>query len=195
MDHFGDPGFRYHALLAQLLGILALRLSNADFLPFDFASYGAHIRDYLTALDRNIDLSLLELAPLNGAIDEFEHSGRRLNESVQTAVVSERLDPLIADQINRGMMSVERNWLNPGGIPGRPWYKHLLYACRQTYAHLELPGLTEAVESGDFPAAQRQAGLLEVALRTNAELVNQLNQQLACAGGLTGRGASLCTAP
>ena len=34
MEHFGgDPGFRYHTLMAQLLGIVALRLSNAEFLP------------------------------------------------------------------------------------------------------------------------------------------------------------------
>ena len=44
------------------------------------------------------------------------------------------------------MMQVERNWLNPDGIPGRPWFKHMLYGARFTYAHLELPGLTEAVE-------------------------------------------------
>ena len=79
------------------------------------------------------------------------------------------VDPLIADQINRGMMAVERNWLIPGGIPGRPWYKHALYACRQTYAHLELPGLTEAAEIGDTPVAQQQATILVDALRTNTD--------------------------
>ncbi len=194
MEHFGDPGFRYHTLMAQLLGVVALRLSNADYLPYDFAGYGAHIRDYLTTLGRKSDLSKLELGSLNGAIDEFERSGSRLDVSVQTALVSGLLDPLSADQINRGMMSVERNWLIPGGIPGRPWYKHALYACRQTYAHLELPGLTEAVESGDWPLAQRQASILEAALRTNTELVNQLNRGLACTGNLVRQGESLCAA-
>ena len=113
---------------------------------------------------------------------------------MQTARESGTLDSLLADQINRGMMSIERNWLAPGGIPGRPWYKHLLYACRQTYAHLELPGLTEAAEGGDMPLAQQQAAILGAALRTNTELVNQLNRELACAGGLTSRGVPLCPA-
>ena len=194
MDHFGDPGFRYHAVMAQLLGILALRLSNADLLPYDFGSYGAHIREYLNTLAKKSDLSKLDLESLHEAIDEFERGGKILNESVQTALESGTLDSLLADQINRGMMSIERNWLAPGGIPGRPWYKHLLYACRQTYAHLELPGLTEAAESGDMPLAQQQAALLGAALRTNTELVNQLNRELACAGGLTRRGVPLCPA-
>ena len=194
MEHFGDPGFRYHTLMAQLLGVVALRLSNADFLPYDFASYGAHIRDYLAALGRKGDLGKLELDSLSGAIDEFERSGKRLDESLQTALASGTLEPLFADQINRGMMTIERNWLIPGGIPGRPWYKHALYACRQTYAHLELPGLTEALESGDLPLAQRQGAILEAALRNNAELVNQLNRQLACGADLMRQRESLCPA-
>jgi N-acetylated-alpha-linked acidic dipeptidase len=194
MDHFGDPGFRYHAVMAQLMGILALRLSNADFLPYDFGSYGAHIREYLNTLAQKSDLSKLDLESLHQAIDEFARGGKLLNESVQAALASGTLDPLLADQINRGMMSIERNWLAPGGIPGRPWYKHLLYACRQTYAHLELPGLTEAAESGDMPLAQRQAAILETALRSNTELVNQLNRELACAGGLTRQGVPMCPA-
>jgi N-acetylated-alpha-linked acidic dipeptidase len=195
MEHFGDPGFRYHALMAQLLGVLALRLSNADLLPYDFGSYGAHIREYLNTLARKSDLSKVDVDSLRGAIDEFERAGKGLNESVQAALASGPLDPLLADQINRGMMNIERSWLNPEGIPGRPWYKHLLYACRQTYAHLELPGLTEAAESGDLPTAQRQVALLEAALRNNAQLVDQLNRELACTSGLTRPGSSVCSVP
>ena len=54
-----------------------------------------------------------------------------MNASVQAALTGNRLDPLLADQINRAMMSVERQWLIPEGIPGRPGYKHMLYACRK----------------------------------------------------------------
>ena len=59
------------------------------------------------------------------------------------------------------MMQVERNWLNPDGIPGRPWFKHILYGARFTYAHLELPGLTEAVEKGDWTTARQQGEILQ----------------------------------
>ncbi len=72
-------------------------------------------------------------------------------------------------------MQVERNWLNPDGIPGRPWFKHILYGARFTYAHLELPGLTEAVEKQDWPTANQQAEILRQALVNNTKLVNELN--------------------
>src|SRR5580692_8184989 len=50
MNHFGDPGYRYHTLMSQLWGVLALRLANADLLPFDFASYATHIRQFVNEL-------------------------------------------------------------------------------------------------------------------------------------------------
>src|SRR5262249_13477218 len=51
MNHFGDPGYRYHALMSQVWGVMALRLANAEILPFDFASYGANIRRFISSLD------------------------------------------------------------------------------------------------------------------------------------------------
>jgi N-acetylated-alpha-linked acidic dipeptidase len=75
-------------------------------------------------------------------------------------------------------MRVERNWLNQDGIPGRPWFKHILYGARFTYAHLELPGLTEAVEKQDWTTAKQQAQILERALETNTRLLEQLRADL-----------------
>ena len=53
MNHFGDPGYRYHTLMSQLWGVLALRLANADLLPFDFASYASNIRQFVNELAKN----------------------------------------------------------------------------------------------------------------------------------------------
>ena len=50
MNHFGDPGYRYHTLMSQLWGVTALRLANADFLPFDFASYASNVRQFVNEL-------------------------------------------------------------------------------------------------------------------------------------------------
>ncbi|HXP71079.1 MAG TPA: M28 family metallopeptidase, partial [Candidatus Dormibacteraeota bacterium] len=82
MNHFGDPGYRYHALMAQLWGLMALRLANADILPFDFASYGANIRRFISSLDSATHLSTkIDLVPLQDRVAAFEAAGRELNES------------------------------------------------------------------------------------------------------------------
>ena len=186
MNHFGDPGYRYHTLMTQLWGVLALRLANADLLPFDFESYADNIRQFVNELSKGKDLSRLDLKPVLDSIDEFEAAGKRLDDSAAHTLASGAVDPKLAATINRGAMQVERNWLNPDGIPGRPWFKHILYGARFTYAHLELPGLTEAVEKQDWPTAQQQAEILRQALISNTKLVTELNSSL---NGETGNAA------
>ncbi len=123
-------------------------------------------------------MSSLDLTDIVKGIDAFEIAGRRLNESIGGKLKSGQIDPKLALQLNHGMMGVERNWLNPDGIPGRPWFKHILYGARFTYAHLELPGLTEAVEKQDWTTAKQQAEVLEQALEKNTKLVDELNASL-----------------
>jgi N-acetylated-alpha-linked acidic dipeptidase len=82
------------------------------------------------------------------------------------------------DPVNRELMQVEGNWLNADGIPGRPWFKHILYAVRYTYAHLELPGLTEAVEARKWEVAQQQAQILQNAIAKNTALLRQIREEL-----------------
>jgi N-acetylated-alpha-linked acidic dipeptidase len=182
MNHFGDPGYRYHTLMSQLWGVLALRLANADLLPFDFASYASNVRQFVNDLAKGKDLTQLDLKPVLGAIDEFEAAGKRLDDSASHALSMGTIDPVLAKTTNHGMMEVERNWLNPDGIPGRPWFKHILYGARFTYAHLELPGLTEAVEKQDWPTAKDQAEILRRALVSNTKLLTDLNSNLSVDG-------------
>lgn len=214
MNHFGDPGYKYHTLMSQLWGVTALRLANADLLPFDFAAYASNIRQFVNELasqNKSVILSEvaaprseaatqskdpvpacatcgvsgnsaeknhLDLTAIQKEIDALEVAGKTLNDSLSRKLAAGPIDPKLAATLNHGMMQVERNWLNPDGIPGRPWFKHILYGARFTYAHLELPGLTEAVEAHDWPTAKQQAEILERAVATNTKLLDQLNDQL-----------------
>ena len=196
MNHFGDPGYKYHTLMSQLWGVTALRLANADLLPFDFATYANNIRQFVTeiaARNKSVILSgarsndrteskdpgsSIDLREVQKAIDNFEGTGKKLNDSIAHKLSAGPLDPELAATLNHGMMQVERNWLNPDGIPGRPWFKHILYGARYTYAHLELPGLTEAVEKQDWSEAEKQSAILKRSLENNTQLLNDLNRQL-----------------
>src|SRR5579872_3861351 len=178
INHFGDPGYRYHTLMSQLWGVIALRLANAELLPFDFGEYGENISQFVDELAKGKDMSQLDLGPLRSAIVDFTNAGRALEAAEQKALASGKLEPTLEQQVNQGAIQVERNWLNPQGIPGRPWFKHMLYGARYTYAHLELPALTEAVEKDDWTTARMQAVLLRQALEKNTHLLQELTSEL-----------------
>ena len=187
MNRVGDPGYRYHVALARFWGTLALRLANADLLPFDFAAGARHLRAFVDDLERASEKRRLDLSRVRAGIDAFETAGRRLDEASRAALASGPPASDLARRVNRGIREVERNWLDPDGLPGRPWFKHTLYAARYTYAHLELPGLTEAAEEKDWRSAAKQAAILERALARNSALVDALAKDLAPARATVAR--------
>jgi N-acetylated-alpha-linked acidic dipeptidase len=184
MNHFGDPGYRYHSLMTQLWGTVALRLANAEILPFDFESYGRHIHKFVSELDDSSHIAAhIDLASLERHIAEFQQAGREVNQSEARAIEGGSLNAANALRVNEELMQVERNWCNPQGIPGRPWFKHSLYAARYTYAHLELPGLTEAAEAGDWKETVTQAKILEDELTRNTALLQHAKRELDSLAG------------
>jgi N-acetylated-alpha-linked acidic dipeptidase len=177
MNHFGDPGYRYHTAMSQLWGVVALRLANAELLPFDFQTQAQKLREFVIEVQNKKDaIANLNLQTLLQRVEAFEAEARALNKTLVTSTASS--DSKLTDEANRRMMMVERNWLNPDGIPGRPWFKHALYAARYTYAHLELPGLTEAVEKGDWAEAKIQAAVLQAAVEKNTALLRETKAAL-----------------
>jgi N-acetylated-alpha-linked acidic dipeptidase len=104
MKHFGDPTFAYHAAMARILGIMALRLSNADVIPFNYPSYAAAISHAITGLQGhqeekanlagqnssaqkspNVspDLRQIDLQPIMKASADFTAAARRAQQAVE----------------------------------------------------------------------------------------------------------------
>jgi N-acetylated-alpha-linked acidic dipeptidase len=174
MSHIGDPAFEYHVALTRIWGLVALRLANADVLPFDFGFNASALEQFLRELEEKskVESRRLALKRLHVRINQFEKAGNLLREAVARGLQSGSPSPEKIRHLNEQLLQVESNWLDPAGIPGRPWFQHLLYSSRYTYAHLEFPGLTEAVEKQDWKLAGEQAVLLEKALEKNTKLLH-----------------------
>ena len=173
MSRIGDPSFEYHTALTRIWGLTALRLANSDILPFDFAANAAALRNFLGELESHnkVTPQRLLLQPLYERIAGFENAGQELREVTRHDLASGNVNPEKVQHLNEQLLEVESNWLDPAGIPGRPWFQHLLYGSRYTYAHLEFPGLTEAVEDADWKLAAKQVNLLDAAIVKNTELL------------------------
>lgn len=182
VDKIGDPGFRYTRLMTELWGSLALRLANAEILPFDVESYAASVRELVRELEEIPGASdRLEMARLVDAVRALRTAGRRLDARLETALTAGALPPEVAGRVNRKLLQLERNWLHEEGIPGRPWFRHLLYAPRYTYAAMSLPGITEAAERSDWSRAAAQLSLVVDALERNTALAEAAAEDLPAA--------------
>ncbi|MFQ5789649.1 MAG: M28 family metallopeptidase, partial [Acidobacteriota bacterium] len=159
--HFGDPGFRYMTVMAEVWGRLALRLANADVYPYDFRLYASRVSGFLDALAQQPDVKEnLDLSPARAAVDSWHDEAKRLQAAIDQALADQESSPERFPELNDALLQLERQFLLEQGIPGRPWFKHALYAPRYTYAALSLPGVVEAAEARDWRLAREQLGLL-----------------------------------
>ena len=169
MEHFGDPGFRYMTSMAEVWGRMALRLANAEHYPHDFVLYADRVRSFVDALANKPGVAgQLDLSDARAACDAWSRAATALERALATTLTAPD-SPARTTQLaemNERMRSVEQMLLNTDGIPGRPWFRHVLYAPRETYAAMTLPGVQEAIEAGDWIRARTQLAL--VAARISA---------------------------
>jgi len=157
MSEQGDPGFRYHAGMARLAGVLALRFANADAIPLDAAAYGREIAGYaeeLAALPAGSPLAD-DLGALATKAREWSRIAGAAQAAVDAAVRGGAGARSLA-QGNAWLMSLERSMLDPPGIPGRPWFRHLIYAPLPSYRAETLPAVREAAVDGSVGSARLQ---------------------------------------
>jgi N-acetylated-alpha-linked acidic dipeptidase len=161
MAEQGDPGFRYHAGMARLAGVLALRFANADALPFDAAAYGREIAGYaeeLAGLPAGAPLAS-ELAGLAQKARDWSLACAAAQQKV-TDSMRGGAESVAMREGNLWLMSLERSLLDPPGIPGRPWFRHLVYAPLPSYKAETLPAIREAALAGGVESARQQIGRL-----------------------------------
>ncbi|MBZ5563991.1 MAG: M28 family metallopeptidase [Acidobacteriia bacterium] len=184
MARIGDPGFRYHAAMSRLWGLLALRYSSADLLPLDYSIYATEVTAYLESLEKlaPADFYANAVRPLVEKCAAWKAEADRMNAQLETwrrgeggeAAPSESraqtasARPERAGEINGRLMSAERAFLEEEGIPGRPWFRHLIYAPLPSYEAETLPGLREALEAKDLSRAREQARRLGQAIERMA---------------------------
>jgi N-acetylated-alpha-linked acidic dipeptidase len=94
-----------------------------------------------------LDFSDLEnsLMKLRDASEEFS----------KLSISAVNLPPEKAEELNKVLYRLERSLINEKGLPGRPWYKHQIYApgLYTGYGVKTMPGIREAIEQRDWKEA------------------------------------------
>jgi N-acetylated-alpha-linked acidic dipeptidase len=79
---FADPGFVHHKTIAQTVGVIALRLADADAIPYRFAPYGKSLDAGLTTLSKAAAAKHLTLpAELGATIARFAPAAQAFDAS------------------------------------------------------------------------------------------------------------------
>jgi N-acetylated-alpha-linked acidic dipeptidase len=165
---FGDPDFVYEQQMARVFGLEALRMADADVLPYDYEEYAKEVSVYLDAARKRAESrfgeSALDWNPVKAAARHFQEAGAKIR-------LKQKNPPRNSARLNQALRNAERALLVPDGLPHRPWYRHAIYAPGEYtgYAAVVIPGVNEALDKGDGDRARQQLAVLTAALERAAK--------------------------
>ncbi|MCL7050361.1 hypothetical protein MKW94_013089 [Papaver nudicaule] len=154
MRKFGDPMFRRHVAAASIWGLVALRLADDELLPFNYMFYANELQTSTKELEEQILGKSVSLRPLYKSIQQLKKAAIKIDQ--QKKVLEDQSgwsslwgrDPLKARELNDRLMMAERAFTDRDGLPGRPWYKHMIYGPSKynDYGSKSFPGIDDAIE-------------------------------------------------
>ena len=165
---FGDPDFVYEQEMARVFGLEAVRMADADVLPYDYEEYGKETIAYVDAAHKRAEDKfgehVLDFGAVNAAARHFEAAGAKI-------LAKQKNPPQDAAKLNQALRGAERAMLTEQGLPHRPWFRHVIYAPGEYtgYAAVVIPGVNEALDKGDSVRARQQLATLAGALERAAK--------------------------
>lgn len=165
---FGDPDFVYEQEMARVLGLEAVRMADADVIPYDYEEYGKEIGAYLEAAQKRAKDKFgedgLDFKSVEAAAHRFEAAGQKILAKQKNASGE-------TGRLNQTLMNTERALLVPQGLPHRAWFHHAIYAPGEYtgYAAVVIPGVNEALDKGDKERTRQQLQVLTEALERAAK--------------------------
>jgi N-acetylated-alpha-linked acidic dipeptidase len=125
----------------------------------------------------------INFAPLDNVVAELANAADAYKKAYDQASAAGDLakaSPSV-QELNRLLMESERKLTNPDGLPGRPWFKHEIYAPGQYtgYEAKTIPGVREALELQRWREAEEQVGIAAKTLQQETALINQAAAKLS----------------
>ncbi len=177
--HFSDSDFAFGKALSEVNATAALRMADADVLPFEFGSFAKTVQGYVDELKKLKDASKLDLSEVTGELDKLKPAAAAFDSELSRGGwVSAR--PSALAPLNIVLYRSERALLNQNGLPGREWYRHEISApgLYTGYGAKTLPGVREAAEGGRWDEANREAKSVAAALHRFRVQVEQATDLL-----------------
>jgi N-acetylated-alpha-linked acidic dipeptidase len=127
----------------------------------------------------------LNFAPLQNSADQLTRSAEEYKKALARAMQDggSMLAAGTVVEINRLLIESERKLTNADGLPGRPWFKHQIYApgVYTGYEAKAMPAVREAIEQKQWKQAEQSIADAAAVLQDEATLASSAAAKLAAA--------------
>ncbi|XP_053564603.1 N-acetylated-alpha-linked acidic dipeptidase 2-like [Bombina bombina] len=163
VDQFYDPTFKKQLAVAQLRASLVYEIADSTVLPFNLQDYAEELKNYADRIynlakkhEQQLEKYRVSFDSLFSAIKNFTETSDEFHRRAEQV---DKNDALAIRIINDQLMFAERAFTDPLGLPGRPFYRHVIFApsSHNKYAGESFPGIYDALFDIENKADQRNA--------------------------------------
>ena len=183
-ETYVDPEFKMGGTIGQWAGLMALRMANAEVIPYDVKRYATDLKGHFENAIKKIqqfDNGFKGFEKVDKAIAILEKNTTVLDAALSKALSGDKLSKKQLTSINQQLIALEKSFIDEKGMYYGSWYKSL-YASTDPfsgYASWILPGLeyeislasTDRLEEWD----QRYAAAIESLANKILVLANSLS--------------------
>jgi hypothetical protein len=154
-----DVNFTVSVAMAQVWGEVIRNLADSIIVPFSVADYGTMMIQYVDELEtylgqQNGIEDIVEYFPcvmsnLTHAAQRFSNVTFELQSLVDNANDGSSVSLGMISALNSRLISLERAFIDPRGLPGRPHTRHIVFASslQNSYAASVFSGVTDSLAS------------------------------------------------
>ncbi|ROJ25402.1 N-acetylated-alpha-linked acidic dipeptidase 2 [Anabarilius grahami] len=151
VERFYDPSFRRLEAVSRVRGGLIFSLADSPILPLDCTEYASSLTKYANGIHQlamkhpaAMEQYGVSFDSLFSAVENFTVAARDFHQRLHQIDTSNALD---VRMVNDQLMYLERAFIDPLGLPGRPFYRHIIFApsSHNKYAGESFPGIYDAL--------------------------------------------------
>ena len=126
------------------------------------------------------DVPFFNFSPVQNAIGRLEDASTDLDRTLADGLGDGSMSPARMAEINGILQEVEQAMTDTDGLPGRPWFRHTIYApgFYTGYGVKTLPGIREAIEQREWHLVDPQMARIAAALDRVTSLLREATGRL-----------------
>ncbi|MBR9855002.1 MAG: M28 family peptidase [Algicola sp.] len=183
-ETFVDPEFKMGGTIEQLAGLMALRLANAEVIPYDVKRYSVDLKGHFANAVKKIkafDKDFQGFDKVEASIAVLDKNTEILDKALSEILTKGSLSKKEIKDINKQLLALEKSFIDEKGMYYGSWFKSI-YASTDPfsgYASWILPGLEYEISLSSSDRLEEWDNRYSAAIQSLADKILKLAQSIS----------------